>query len=97
MPRGVIKVMNEAQRNAEIKANGFNLLSLQQKGLSYFSIFDMRSKQAFLSAHLQGSFHAKDEKEIIESLDQLVRGGGVIIPLSNLSSSSALALKSLKP
>nr|WP_290143129.1 hypothetical protein [Helicobacter japonicus] len=36
--------------------------------MSYFSIFDIRSTQAFLSAHLQGSFHAKDEGEIIESL-----------------------------
>lgn len=60
----------------EITALKLNLLSLHQKGLSYFSVFDIRSKQAFLSAHLQGSLHAKDEKEIIESLEQLARGGG---------------------
>lgn len=81
----------------EITALKLNLLSLHQKGLSYFSIFDIRSKQAFLGAHLQGSFHAKDEKEIIESLEQLARGGGVKMPLSSLSLLSALALKNLKP
>ncbi len=37
-------------------------------GLPHFHIFDIRSTQAFLSAHLQDSLHAKDEGEIIESL-----------------------------
>lgn len=37
-------------------------------GLSQFNLFDIRSTQAFLSAQLQGSFHAKDENDIIEYL-----------------------------
>lgn len=80
-----------------IIAEGLSLSLLQENGLPHFHIFDIRSTQAFLSAHLQGSFHAKDEREIIESLEHLAGGGGVKIPLSSLSSSSALALKNLKP
>lgn len=48
---------------------------LQEKGLPHFHIFDIRSNQAFLSAHLQDSFHAKDGGEIIESLEHLAGGG----------------------
>ena len=58
----------EAQKNEKYHLKSLSLSLLQEKGLSYFSIFDIRSTQAFLSAHLQGSFHAKDEGEIIESL-----------------------------
>lgn len=79
-----------------IIVKGLSLSLLQERGLSYFNLFDIRTTQAFLSAHLQGSFHAKDEGEIIESLEHLA-GGGVKIPLSSLSSSPALALKNLKP
>lgn len=79
-----------------IIVKGLSLSLLQERGLSYFNLFDIRTTQAFLSAHLQGSFHAKDEGEIIESLEHLAGGGGVKIPLSSLSSSSALALKNLK-
>ncbi|RDU68933.1 hypothetical protein CQA62_04850 [Helicobacter cholecystus] len=49
---------------------------LQEKGLSHFYICDIRSNQAFASAHLQGSFHTKDERRVIESLEQSVEGGG---------------------
>ncbi|STQ86910.1 hypothetical protein LS73_007690 [Helicobacter muridarum] len=59
-----------------ITAEGLSLSLLQEKGLPHFHIFDIRSTQAFLSAHLQGSFHAKDEREIIESLEYLAGGGG---------------------
>ena len=45
-----------------------SLSLLQEMGLSYFNIFDIRTTQAFLSAHLQDSLHAKDENEIVESL-----------------------------
>ncbi|WP_416862647.1 hypothetical protein [Helicobacter ganmani] len=79
-----------------IIVKGLSLSLLQERGLSYFNLFDIRTTQAFLSAHLQGSFHAKDEEEIIAYLGYLA-GGGVKIPLSSLSSSSALALKNLKP
>lgn len=51
-----------------IIAEGLSLSLLQEKGLPHFHIFDIRSTQAFLSAQLQGSFHAKDEREIIEFL-----------------------------
>lgn len=53
-------------RNIIVKSLSLSLL--QEKGLPHFHIFDIRSTQAFLSAHLQDSFHAKDEGEIIESL-----------------------------
>ena len=53
-------------RNIIVKS--LSLSSLQEKGLPHFHIFDIRSTQAFLSAHLQGSFHAKDEKILIEYL-----------------------------
>lgn len=59
-----------------IIAEGLSLSLLQEKGLPHFHIFDIRSTQAFLSAQLQGSFHAKDEREIIESLEYLAGGGG---------------------
>lgn len=39
-----------------------SLSLLQEMGLSYFNIFDIRTTQAFLSAHLQDSLHAKDKK-----------------------------------
>ena len=53
-------------RNIIVKS--LSLFLLKEMGLSQFNLFDIRSTQAFLSAHLQGSFHAKDEREIIESL-----------------------------
>ncbi len=51
-----------------IIAKGLSLYLLQEMGLSQFNVFDIRSTQAFLSAHLQGSLHAKGENEIIEYL-----------------------------
>ena len=42
-----------------------SLSLLQEMGLSYFNIFDIRTTQAFLSAHLQDSLHEKDENEIV--------------------------------
>ena len=53
-------------RNIIVKS--LSLSSLQERGLSYFNLFDIRTTQAFLSAHLQGSFHAKDEEEIMSFL-----------------------------
>ncbi|WP_104722514.1 hypothetical protein [Helicobacter mesocricetorum] len=50
----------------EISVQGLMLSLLQKSGLSFFSIFDIRSKQAFLSAHLHDSLHAKDKQEIIK-------------------------------
>lgn len=77
-----------------IIVKGLSLSLIKEIELSQFNLFDIRSTQAFLSAHLQGSFHAKDEMEIIAFLEHLVGG---VIPLSSLSSSSALVLKNLKP
>ncbi|WP_300827345.1 DNA phosphorothioation system sulfurtransferase DndC [Helicobacter sp. UBA3407] len=51
-----------------IIVKGLSLSLLQERGLSYFNLFDIRTTQAFLSAHLQGSFHAKDEEEIMSFL-----------------------------
>lgn len=60
-------------RNIIVKSLSLSLL--KEKGLPHFHIFDIRSTQAFLSAHLQDSLHAKDEGEIIESLEHLAGGG----------------------
>ncbi|WP_416826092.1 hypothetical protein [Helicobacter ganmani] len=80
-------------RNIIVKS--LSLSSLQEKGLPHFHIFDIRTTQAFLSAHLQGSFHAKDEEEIMSFLSgQFIRQNTL---LQSLSSSPALALKNLKP
>lgn len=67
-------------RNIIVKSLSLSLL--QEKGLPHFHIFDIRSTQAFLSAHLQDSFHAKDEEEIIESLEYLAGGGRIIRKIS---------------
>nr|QGT50230.1 hypothetical protein Helico6505_0620 [uncultured Helicobacter sp.] len=53
-----------------------SLPTLQEKGLSSFFIIDIRSKQAFLSAHLQDSLHASNEQEVIDSLQAFSGGGG---------------------
>lgn len=63
-----------------ITAKVLSLSLLQEKGLAHFYICDIRSNQAFASAHLQGSFHAKGKREIIESLKYLAWGGGGKIP-----------------
>ena len=51
-----------------IIVKSLSLSLLKEMGLSQFNLFDIRSTQAFLSAQLQGSFHAKDENDIIEYL-----------------------------
>ncbi|WP_245596275.1 DNA phosphorothioation system sulfurtransferase DndC [Helicobacter rodentium] len=53
-------------KNIIVKSLSLSLL--KEMELSQFNLFDIRSTQAFLSAHLQGSFHAKDENDIIEYL-----------------------------
>lgn len=58
-----------------IIVKGLSLSLIKEIELSQFNLFDIRSTQAFLSAHLQGSFHAKDEMEIIAFLEHLVGGG----------------------
>ncbi|MBX7545032.1 hypothetical protein [Helicobacter turcicus] len=60
-------------KNIILKALSLSLL--QKMGLASFHLFDIRSTQAFLSAHLQGSLHAQNEKEIIEFLAHLGGGG----------------------
>ncbi|WP_066389567.1 hypothetical protein [Helicobacter himalayensis] len=44
-------------KNITLKA--LSLPLLQKMGLNSFFLFDIRSTQAFLSAHLQGSLHAQ--------------------------------------
>ncbi len=60
-------------KNITLKA--LSLPLLQKVGLDTFHLFDIRSTQAFLSAHLQDSLHAQNEQEIIESLKTLIGGG----------------------
>ncbi len=76
-----------------------SLPTLQEKGLSSFFVIDIRSKQAFLSAHLQDSLHASNEQEVINSLQafnegrQSLQEKSLLIVCFSATKSKALAQK----
>ncbi len=72
-------------------AEKLNLLSLQKKELSFFNIFDVRSKQAFLSAHLENSILYKNEQDIVSSYKACKQNKPLLIVCFSATKSKALA------
>ena len=68
-----------------------DLLSLQKKELSFFKIFDVRSKQAFLSAHLENSILYKNEQDIVSSYKACKQNKPLLIVCYSATKSKALA------